>query len=304
MNAQTPDLRAIVARVGGEIYNGGRAALVPGPGHSPKDRSLSLTLTADNPPRLLWCSHAEDDARAVWQHLGLSPGQGAPVREGDAQRRKRLQTEKAEADRKLAFCSTVWNATLDAKGSLVERYLKGRGIIGEIPPAIRFHPAAPMAYPTAERPNPATFPAMVAIATAANGRTAAGLHVTALLPDGSGKAALRQSRRMFGELAGAVVQLSPVPAGGELGVSEGLETALAYRQLTGTPTWAALSTAGLKRFQPPAGIARLVIAADGDKAGVEAARGLAERVAQRLPAVVMPAPEGTDWNDALKGGQQ
>ena len=84
-------------------------------------------------------------------------------------------------------------------------------------------------------------------------------------------------RRMFGDLLGAVVQLAPLPAGGDLAIAEGIETALSYRDLTSAATWAGLSTAGLRRFTPPPGIARLVIAADGDDAGLEAARDLAER---------------------------
>ncbi|MBP9756546.1 MAG: toprim domain-containing protein, partial [Phenylobacterium sp.] len=111
-------------------------------------------------------------------------------------------------------------------------------------------------------------------------------------------------RRMYGEMAGAVVQLAPLPDGGELAICEGIETALSYRDLTGTPTWAGLSTSGLRRFVPPPGLKRLVIAADGDDAGIEAARDLAERASRRCDVVVIPAPAGTDWNDALKGERQ
>lgn len=297
--ASLPDLREIVGRLGGDLYNGGRAASVPGPGHSPKDRSLSLRLTDDG--RLLWCSHADDPAEVVWAYLGL-PRDAAPRmdrREAERARQERQRAAKAERARKLAFCEKAWSATQAADGSPVAAYLRGRGITGPIPNALRFHPAAPMDYDART-----TQPAMVAIVTGPDGRQACGLHVTAILPDGSGKATLSNPRRMFGDIAGGVVQLTPLPADGELAISEGVETALSYRDLTGTPTWAGLSTSGLSRFNPPLGLRRLVIAADGDPAGLRAAQDLAERASRRCECVVMPAPAGADWNDVAMGAAQ
>lgn len=299
--SQGPDLREIVSRLGGDLLQGGNAAVIPGPGHSQNDRSLSLRRSGDG-SRVLWFSHAGDDASTVWRYLGLpnsTQGRELSPRELERQRKARQDAQRADTARKLAFCRLVWEGTQPAAGTPVETYLRGRGIMGPIPPALRFHPAAPLAYPTKERPDPPTRPGMVAIATAADGKSAAGLHVTALRADGSGKAPMSNARRMFGELAGAVVQLAPFPAGGELAIAEGIETALSYRDLTGSPTWAGLSTAGLSRFTPPAGLQRLVIAADGDDAGLKAARDLAERASRRCEAVVMPAPDGTDWNDAV-----
>jgi putative DNA primase/helicase len=297
-----PDLRAIVARVGdGDLYNGGRAALVPGPGHSRKDRSLSLKLSPDG-SRVLWWSHAGDDPGDVWRHIGLdAPRDREPIRESPAKRAARIFAEKAETARKMAFCADLWGQTVEAVGTDVERYLRGRGITGPIPKALRFHPAAPTRYPSTDLPPAPTYPAMVAIVTAPDGKSAAGIHATFLAPGGAGKAALRSSRRMFGEFRGAVVQLGPMPADGGLGVAEGIETALAYRALTGVPTWAALSTSGLKTFTPPTRVKLLTIAADGDPAGVGAARSLAERACRRCDCVISAAPEGEDWADALKG---
>lgn len=298
-HTRTPDLREIVSRLGGDLYNGGRAASVPGPGHSPRDRSLSLKLSEDG--RLLWCSHANDPAEAVWRYLGLPRDAGAHMdkREADRMRLERQRQAKAESARKLAFCEKVWKATQDAEGSPVQSYLRNRGITGPVPKALRYHPAAPMDYEART-----TQPAMVAIVTGPDGKQACGLHVTAILPDGSGKAPLANARRMFGDVAGGVVQLAPLPNGGELAIAEGIETALSYRDLTGTPAWAGLSTSGLARFTPPLGLKRLVIAADGDQAGLKAANDLAERASRRCECVVMPAPDGTDWNDAMKGARQ
>lgn len=302
MNATNPpDLREIARRLGGDLYANGRHALLPGPGHSPRDRSLSLSLVGD-PPRLLWHSHAHDAPRLVWEYLGLAPEAGRQMTRAEIERErvKRQAEEARERARKLAFCREVWEGTQDAQGSPVATYLRARGITGAIPPTIRFHPAAPRAYPTDDNPRPATLPAMVAITTGPDGKSAAGLHVTYLRPDGRGKAPLASPRRIFGEMRGAVVQLGPVPEGDDLGIAEGIETALSYRDLTGATTWAAMSSSNLRHVSPPAGIARLVIAADGDAAGVEAAHELAQKASRKVACLVMPAPEGTDWNDALQ----
>ncbi len=300
------DLRAIVARTGGDLYAGGNAATIPAPGHSRKDRGLSLRAIRDGrAERVIWCAFNCPDLKhpEVLAYLGLEPGQ---VRqETPAERRARQEAERREKARKLAFCGDLWRETEPAEGTPVEAYLRGRGITGPIPPAVRFHPNAPSRYPwnVPEGEKLRTYPAMVAICTAEDGKSAAGLHVTFLLPDGSGRAALRSPRRMYGDLGGAVVQLAPLPEGDALAVAEGIETALSFRDLSGAPTWAALSAGGLRRFMPPRGVKLLIVAADSDDSGegVEAAKVCAERAASRCDVVIQAAPEGQDWNDALRG---
>ena len=77
------DLRSLRAALGGEIVNG-RQLLCPGPGHSPRDRSLSVWLTADG---FTVHSHAGDDWQTckdyVRQCLGWpawQPGDGGDRR--------------------------------------------------------------------------------------------------------------------------------------------------------------------------------------------------------------------------------
>lgn len=294
------DLREIAQRLGGDIYQGGRAAVVPGPGHSKQDRSLSLRLAEDG-RRLLWHSFAGDAADQVRKHLGLEAGELA--RETEAERRRRETAERRELERKRRYCGTLWAETSPATGSLVERYLASRGLHGPIPDTVRFHGRAQLSYPwRIDGGELRTWPAMVCLVQHANGAPC-GLHVTALRPDGSGKADLRAPRRMLAEAAAGAVRLVPIREDGVLAVAEGIETALAFRQLTGTPTWAALSAGGLRAFVPPPGLKRLIIAADSDDhgEGLAAARALAERARSRVETVIMPAPEGTDWNDQVKG---
>lgn len=238
-------------------------------------------------------------------YLGLEPGQVRQERPGE--RRKREEAERRALARKLAFCGALWRETQPAEGSPVGTYLRdARGIRGPIPAALRYHPAAPGSYPwttfEGDKPPPPPRPAMVAIVTAQDGKSAAGVHVTRLRPDGLGKT----GRAVYGSMTGAVVQLAPLPADGVLAIAEGIETALAFRDLTGTPCWAALSTSGLRSFTPPRDLARLIIAADSDDSGdgVKAARVCAERASRICDAVVTPAPEGQDWNDVLRGAVQ
>jgi putative DNA primase/helicase len=98
---------------------------------------------------------------------------------------------------------------------------------------------------------------------------------------------------------GCAVQLSPV-AGDVLGIAEGIETALSAQREFSVTTWAALNAALLAKFDPPETVKRLVICADRDVAGLEAAGRLMERLQSRCSLELRPprAP-AKDWNDEL-----
>lgn len=292
------DLRDIVREHGGSIYAGGRAATVPGPGHSRNDRSLSLRVSDDG--RIVFHSFANDPARDVMRYLGLDPSAGKEATSEDRARARRARDEerrrKIESDR--AFCADVWAGTLPLSGSAAEAYLWSRGLILDDCPDVRFHPAAPRGLP---RPQgdprgalPPPHPAMVAIVRTPSD-TPVGLHVTFVLADGTGKAFGQRSRLMFGQISGNAVHLTP--GGSELAVGEGIETCLAYRARTGMRTWAALSTAQLHNFSMPPRLRRLVIAADGDKGGMAAALALVDRAKRLCDVEIDAAPDGQDWAD-------
>src|ERR1700674_442860 len=68
------DIRTIVSVLGGDI-TGPDSANVPGPGHSPNDRSLSIKVNSRS-GQIIVCSHAGDDWRLckdyVLERLGLA----------------------------------------------------------------------------------------------------------------------------------------------------------------------------------------------------------------------------------------
>ena len=292
------DLHDLVKRHGGVVR--GSSALIPGPGHSRRDRSLSIRLGRED--RLVFYSFAGDSIEAVRDYLGLEARQGEAPNpalyrklklERERERRRQDREQRRQDAQALEFCGAVWSQAGPCDRSPAETYLrKCRGISWALPNVLRFHPAAPLDYDAKHRA-----PAMVAIVQAPNGEPC-GLHVTALKPDGSGKAG-GNARRMFGPVKGGAIRLAPVAD--QLAVAEGVETALSFMVLTGTPTWSAMSTAGLEAFTVPPGVKQLTIAADGDEAGLKAARQLATTAQRHCDVILCPAPDGEDWNDALKG---
>ena len=271
----------------------GSYGLVPGPGHSRKDRSLKVWQDGG---RILVHSFAGDDWRDCRAYLGL-PGDddaGAYMLRSRG-RARRAPTAAAGAGPRAALAKRIWTEARPAAGTPVETYLKSRGLTILPPPTLRYHPGLK------HKPTGLFLPAMVAAVTIWPGREVVAIHRTFLLADGRKKAPVSRNKMMLGPCTGGAVRLAAhAGAGAELVLAEGIETALSVLQATGKPTWACLSTSGLKAVILPPEVTIVTIAADGDEAGEKAALEAARRfyVGGRKVKIAR-APDGMDFNDLL-----
>jgi putative DNA primase/helicase len=127
-------------------------------------------------------------------------------------------------------------------------------------------------------------------------------HVTYL--HNGGKLALLDPRKVLSPLQGrpgCAVRLLPLD-GEAIGVAEGIETALSASALHDhVPTWAALNTTLLERFEPPHEVRRLIVFADRDAPGLEAAARLMERLQGNVRVELrVPGAPHKDWNDVAR----
>jgi len=133
-----------------------------------------------------------------------------------------------------------------------------------------------------------------------------GVQRTFLTVDGR-KAGVTPDRKNAGRFPeGGAIRLAP-PLHGNLGIAEGVETALAATALFGVPCWAALNAGRLKVWEPPEGVDGVVVFGDNDlnAVGQAAAYALAERHNRNIAAEVkIPPDPGTDWNDVLQHKQE
>lgn len=187
----------------------------------------------------------------------------------------------------------IWRAATPAVNTLVERYLLSRGLHLSPPPTLRFHPGL-------RHPSGGIWPAMVALVTPGSDEMPLAIHRTFLAFDGADKAPVEPQKMMLGPcLGGAVCLADPTDV---LMVGEGVETCLAAMQATGHPTWAALSTSGLRALDLPKDVRDVIVLADGDAPGEAAARHCAWRWKRegRRVRIARP-PKGLDFNDLLNG---
>jgi putative DNA primase/helicase len=187
----------------------------------------------------------------------------------------------------------IWRRSSPAESTIVETYLRVRGYRGPIPASMR--------YVAGKHPSDDVFhPIMVgAVIRPDNPPSIIGVHRTFLLPNGSGKAALNPNKMSLGPIGGGGVPLGP--PGPRIAVSEGIESGLSFMQATEIPTWAALSANGMKKLLLPPEVREVVIAADADETGLEAAEEAASRWhAEGRKVRIIKPPEGLDFNDLAR----
>jgi len=194
------------------------------------------------------------------------------------------QNEKAGGYRGIWYCNH--------EPSTRQRF-KYSGGLGTFPAILRGHPR--LAY-VEDKQFIGRFPAMLAPVHGPDGDLVS-VHRTYI-----GDVPTRK-KLLSSVGTGAAIRLFD-PIDGELGIAEGIETAIAAYELFDIPTWATISTAITEGFSLPDGVNRLIIFADNDSnfAGHKAAFTLAHRLHRdhQIEIEVMIPPEpGTDWLDVL-----
>jgi|SRR6478672_6674686 len=291
-------LRSIVAALGGDLVHGGQCARIPGPGHSPVDRSISLRLVGG---RVLIHSFGSSDWSEVRTRLvrlglidrrgrltvgGVPPADDACPRP-DSLERKRLAR---------AFWEEAVSLSVPTASMRHLRYRVGRAA-DPVSVALRHHRAMPVSVYSGHG---CRLPALLARLDDAGGELTA-IEIVYLRPDGRCVNGLRIPRKTAGVIpAGSAVRLFPAQA--RLLVGEGVMTVLSAADRFGMPGWALLSARNLAAWSPPPIVRQVTIAADRGPAGEQAAARLACRL--RVMGVASETalpPEGCgDWNDAAR----
>ncbi|MGB3273697.1 MAG: toprim domain-containing protein [Xanthobacteraceae bacterium] len=266
-------LRSIAHALGGDIAGRNRI-LCPGPGHSRRDRSLSVTFNGDD---FLCHSFAGDDWRECKDYVKAALGWTDAPRHVNDNHPPAIDTAALlDEQRRIRSSLRRWATAVPIAGTLAERYLASRGLSYD-GDAIRY------------RANDRT---MVALMTDIVTAEPTGVHVTYIDPEGR-----KLGRKMYGRARGAVVRLSDdadVHYG--LAIAEGIETALATNF---APMWACLSAGTVAAFPVLGAIAALTIFADNDRSGtgIRAAKACAERwhAAGREAIIHIPTETGVDF---------
>lgn len=254
------------------------------------DREPSLAIRDGDDGRVLVHCHAGCDQRDVIEALHRR-GLWDRRQDGQAFRSAPAAAPDDDATKRIEAAIRIWDASHDPRGTPVATYLNSRGL--DLPTAgrLRFHTSLKHTAGT-------TWPSMVALVTNVADEPV-GIHRTFIAPDGSGKAPVSPARMSLGPIRGGAVRLGP--AAKKIVIGEGIETVLSVMQATGLPGWAALSTSGLRTLILPMVVEEVVILADADEPGEQAAQNAACRWVQGGRHVRIARPKGgaKDFNDSL-----
>jgi putative DNA primase/helicase len=311
------DLRAIARALGGEVS--GRRVLAPGPQHSPKDRSLCVSLAPATPSGFLVHSFAGDDpiqckdyvrtrlGLPAWQpgdeqdrrvHLSRIKDWDRNIADSQANLRERTEDDLLRIKRAQA----LWNEAADPRGTMAVQYLMARAL--ELPDdlagaALRYHPRCPWRNENSGRTE--RIPALLAAFESIDTNDITAVHRIRLdQPQRWPKA----DRRMLGVVQRAAVKLDRIAT--TIMIGEGIETCMAARQCMATgdieraPVWALGSVGAISFFPVLDGVKRLIILGESGEASAQAVRLCGQRWQNAGRRVqVLYSDIGSDVNDAL-----
>lgn len=282
------DAYAVARALGGEVTGRDRVQ-APGPGHSAKDRSLSVKLEPNAPDGFLVHSFAGDDPIACKDHVrqalgfpAFSPARHRPRRpqmtsvRGLVRGQRHAPTENRSA-RQLSKARWLWKQAVPIGGTPAETYLRvARHYSGDLPSTLRYlkpsdqYPAAMVAAFGMARENE---PGVLEMPPG----DVSAVHLTRIRADGTGKAGTESDKIMIGSSSGTPIIVAPPNDLLGLAIAEGIEDALSWHAATGLGAWAAGAASRLPRLAAavPRYIDSVCIVPDEDDAGWKHANELA-----------------------------
>ena len=296
------DLRTLARALGGEVT--GRQVVAPGPGHSRRDRSLSVRLSTESTTGFIVFSHAGDpfdqcrdyvmqklgmDVDA-WRTRGRGAGRPAPVFavvEGG---------ETSDHASRISRARALWREAVPAQGTVVEAYLRSRGLhLPDGADALRYLARCP--WRDEEQGRTILVPCMVACMRQVAGNLITAIHRTRLSPEGE-----KLGRRMLGVAAGAAVKIDgDAEVATSLAIGEGIESVLSGRQFGFRPVWAMGSAGGISALPALVGVEALTVFEENDDTNRSAVETCAARWHRAGRTITIVTPNvGNDMNDALR----
>jgi putative DNA primase/helicase len=274
------DPRSAARALGGDVV-GRNAIVVPGPGHSPRDRSLSILFGSNG--GYICHSHAGDDWQACRDYIDSALGLGRARRARRAERmglgrRHRLDGcagMHTHTDDRARIALQLWSEAVPLPGTLGHHYFthhRGLAIdrLGDLSHVLRWH--------SGKR-------AVIALMTdMVTSEPTGGVHRIFLNPDGS-----KNKRMMLGP-AGIIRLDRDEDVTTAIGLTEGVEDGSAV-MLSWRPIWAAGSAGAINKFPVLSGIECLTVFADNGTPGIKAAETAVQRwESAGKEAKILPPP--------------
>ena len=241
---------------------------------------------------------------AVAGQLGMAHGE--PVPAGRAPALAPSKPAPDDTERRIERALAIWNSAGPINGTPGEAYLLSRRLDPDRlktdppgwPETLRWHADAD------GRGNGAL---VVAVNHRDHGHVRA-VHRIFVNNDGSARTDQDgvKVKLALGPIGGNSARLSCWPdADGRWGIAEGVETALAARQYTGAPVWAAINANNLSKVKPPEWARHVAIFADNDKSGTgqresdKAAHAFKQFSYIATVRIIIADAAGVDFADAL-----